>query len=73
MSGLDRAKRRRKPRRKFRRAVKHDCKTSQEKAKAPRKCRGESSRCHSEGAMRALRDWVGENVTNRLDFKILIF
>ncbi|MBA0669629.1 hypothetical protein Goklo_029555, partial [Gossypium klotzschianum] len=55
-SGSVRVKKRRKPRQKSRRKG---------KAKASRRDRGESSQCHSEVATRALREWVGENVTGR--------
>ncbi|MFQ6641416.1 hypothetical protein Gotur_014320 [Gossypium turneri] len=48
--------------------VKKRCKSRQKsqrkgKAKASRRDRGESSRCHSKVATRALREWVEENVT----------
>ncbi|MFQ6647390.1 hypothetical protein Gotur_021248 [Gossypium turneri] len=51
-----RVKKRRKPRQKSRRKG---------KAKALRRDRGKSSQCHSEVVTRALREWVGENVTGR--------
>ncbi|KAK5784934.1 hypothetical protein PVK06_039475 [Gossypium arboreum] len=58
-------KRRRKPRQRFRRKGQPDCKASREEAKATREFRDESSQCHSEVATRALREWVGENVTGQ--------
>ena len=58
-------KRRRKPRHRFRRKGQPDCKTSRKEAEATRKFQGESSQGHPEVATRALREWVGENVTGQ--------
>ncbi|KAG8498201.1 hypothetical protein CXB51_006628 [Gossypium anomalum] len=58
-------KRRRKPRQRFRRKGQPDCRASREEAKATREFQDESSQCNSEVATRALREWVGENVTGQ--------
>ena len=63
MSATVQDKRRRKPRHKFRRKGQPDRKASREEAEATRK--SESSQCHPEVATRALREWVGENVTGQ--------
>lgn len=64
-SGTVQDKRRRKSRHKFRRKGQPDRKTSQEEAEATKEFHSESSQCHPENATRALRDWVGENVTDQ--------
>ncbi|KAH1107072.1 hypothetical protein J1N35_010840 [Gossypium stocksii] len=55
----------RKPGQKVHKKEQPDRKASREVAKATGEIRGESSQCHSEVATRALREWVGENVTGQ--------